>query len=307
MLGISLLRVLRNALLNFQRNIWLSLATTIIMTLTLLIVSFLFFLNVLGSEILKSIEQKVDLSAVFKDTVTEDQIQFVAQDIRARPDVKEVRIIDNKQALEIFRNRHEDDPFIEESLKELQENPLPASIFIVATEPRFYERIAQKLQSSEYEHFIDKVNFENSRVVIDRLIAVMSGVRNVGFAATATFAGLVILIMFNTIRLAIYSFREEIDIMRLVGASGWFIRGPFVIEAMLVALLSVTLSTLTIFPALKAVAPHVDQFFFKGQDATFDIYTYAVSHWATVIGMQTALAICLAVVSSMIAIRRYLR
>ncbi len=307
MFGISFFRILRNALRNFQRNVWLSLATTIIMTLTLLMVSFLYFINILGAEVLRNIEQKVDLSATFKADTSPSQIQTIAQDIASREDVEAVRVVTSDEALDLFRQRHADDPFIEESLRELEDNPLPASIFVVAANPRFYQNITRQLESEKYNPYIEAVNFENSRTVIERLITVMGGVRNAGLATTAVLAGLALLIMFNTIRLAIYSFREEIDIMRLVGASNWYIRGPFIIEAMLVAVISVTLSSLILYPFLNASAPQIRRFFFSGEVAPFDIYIFAIDNWPTVIGLQLALAVGLAVFSSFFAIRRYLR
>lgn len=307
MFGISFARVLRNALRNFRRNIWLSVATIIIMTLTLLMMSFLYFINVLGAQVLQNIESKVDLSAVFKADTTESQINLIAEDIGARQDVEDVRIVTSEQALEIFRQRHADDPFIEESLRELEENPLPATMYIVATDPRFYENITRQLETEKYAPYLDKVNYTNQRHVIERLITVMGGVRNIGLFTTVLLASLVILIMFNTIRLAIYSFREEIDIMRLVGASNWFIRGPFVIEAILVALISVCVSSVILYPSLDATAPQIMRFFFTGQDQPFNLYGHAVSHWPTIVGLQLALSVGLAVFSSMIAIRRYLR
>ncbi len=307
MMGISFARVMKHALRNFQRNIWLTLATTVIMTLTLVMMLSLYFINILGSEVLRSIEQKVDLSAVFKDEATEQQISTVANDVGSRVDVEEVRIVSSDEALEEFRRRHAEDPFIEESLLELEDNPLPASLFVVATEPRFYQNIAGQLESEQYSPYIEKVNFENSKTVIDRLISVMTGVRNVGFVTTIVLAALVVLIMFNTIRLAIYSFREEIDIMKLVGASNWFIRGPFIIEAMFVALLAVVLTTSVVYPLLATTAPEINRFFFSGQDVNFNIYQYATANWPTIVGLQLAVSVGLAVVSSFIAIRRYLR
>jgi len=306
MIAISFVRVLRNALQNFQRNVWLSIATTIIMTLTLIVILFLYFMNVLGSEVLQTIERKIDLSAVLAEEVNPQQIQIIADDLTARADVQEVRVVSSEEALAIFRQRHEDEPFFEESLRELEANPLPATMYIIATEPRFYENIARQLESEAYRPHVAEVNFENSRHVIDRLIVVLTGVRNVGVITTLVLASLVILIMFNTIRLAIYSFREEIDIMRLVGASNWFIRGPFILEAMLVALLSVVLCTLIVFPILRTVSPQVERFFFAGEQ-TFSIYNYALANWGTVIGLQLLASLALAVMSSMIAIRRYLR
>lgn len=307
MIGTSFWRIFRNALQNFQRNIWLSLATTIIMTLTLLMTTFLYALNVLGSEVLRTIEQKVDLSVTFHKDVRPDQIQIVADDIKGRSDVEEVRVVTSDEALETFRQRHADDPFIEESLRELEENPLATTIFVVATDPRFYQSIASALDNEQYAPFIEKVNFENSRVVIEKLINVMTGIRNVALITTAVLATLVIMIMFNTIRLAIYSFREEIDIMRLVGASNWFIRGPFIIEAMFVAILSVIISTLILYPVMESVSPQVQRFFFSGISEPFNLYAYALSNWSAILGLQLLLSVGLAVFSSSIAIRRYLR
>lgn len=306
MLGISFIRVLRSSFQNFWRNIWLSLATLVVMTITLLMMSLLYFANVFGSQVLRTIEQKVDLSATFKDSATENQIQAVADEVGSREDVEEVRVVTSEEALQDFRQRHVDDPFIEDSLQELESNPLPASIFVVASEPRFYQNIAAQLQSEKYQPFIEKVNFQDLRPVIQRMIDIMNTIRNGALIVTVTFAALVVLIMFNTVRLAIYSFREEIDIMRLVGASNWFIRGPFLLEAMFVALLSVGISTAIIYPVLKAVAPRLQQFFFS-EALHFDVFTYAVDNWGTVVGLQAAAAVGLATFSSLIAIRRYLR
>ncbi|MEX1112472.1 MAG: permease-like cell division protein FtsX [Candidatus Andersenbacteria bacterium] len=307
MVGISFVRVLRNALRNFKRNVWLSIATTVIMTLTLLMMLFLYFMNVLSAEVLRGIEQKVDLSAVFKEDVSESQIETLANDIEVRADVEEVRIVSSEQALELFRQRHADEPFIEDALRELEENPLQPSMFIVATEPRFYQTIAAALQTEKYAPFFEQINYDDSEPVIAKLITFTTGLRNVALITTAVLAGLVVLIMFNTIRLAIYSFREEIDIMRLVGASNWFIRGPFVIEAVLVALLSVAVATLIVYPTIQGVSPKVGRFFFSGQVEQFDLYQFAVDSWLNVVGLQAAMAVFLAVFSSMIAIRRYLR
>lgn len=307
MVGISFVRVLKTAFQNFWRNIWLSIATTVIMSLTLLMMSFLYFANILGAQILQTIEQKVDLSAVFKPDITTDQIQVVAQELKARNDVQDIRIVTSDDALNLFRQQHADEPLIEESLKELEKNPLPASIFVTAKDPRFYESISKNLQADKFSAYIEKVNFEKSRPVIDKLISVMSGVKNIAVIATALFAVLVVLIMFNTIRLAIYSFREEIDIMRLVGASNWFIQGPFLVEAIVVALLGVLVCNIVLFPFLNATSPQIQSFFFSGSAYKFDIYNYAVENSLKLIGMQAALAVGLAFFSSLFAIRRYLR
>lgn len=308
MIAISSWRILRTAWQNFWRNIWLSLATTVVMVMTLLLMSFLYFANIFGGEVLQSIEKKVDLSITFQANVADENIAAIAAELESRPDVESTRIISSDEALNIFRERHKDDPLIEESLSELEDNPLPASLFVVATEPRFYQNIASQLQSDKYAPFVASVNFEDSRAVIDRLIGVINTVKNAAFVITAVFAVLVILIMFNTVRIAIYSYREEIDIMRLVGASHWYIRGPFLIESFLVAVISVIIAALITYPALSFTAPHLEQFFFDADQAeNFNLYAYALENWFRVIGLQVLFAGVLAVISSFIAIRRYLR
>jgi cell division transport system permease protein len=307
MIGISFARVSRAAFQNFWRNVWLSAATTLIMTITLLMISFLYFANVFGGEVLKSIEQKVDLSITFKDDVQEEYISAVARELESRADVENVRVISSDEALAIFRARHEDDPLIEESLQELEDNPLPATMYIIATQPQLYENIAKHLSSERYNPYLDKINFESNRNVIERLISLISSIKNIGIIITVIFAILVILIMFNTVRLAIYSFREEIDIMHLVGASRWFIQGPFIVESLVVALLAVAISTIILYPTLSATAPQLQRFFFDTQGNQFNIYDFAIQNWLTVIGLQIITSAGLAILSSLIAVRRYIR
>lgn len=287
----------------------MTLATLVIMTITLLVVMMLYYANIFGLEVIKDIERKVDLSVTFKDGMTQQQIDETVKAVSSRGDVEAVRIISSEQALEMFRQRNIDKPYIEESLKELEENPLPANMFIVAKDPKFYEAIAGFLGTDRFADTVDEINFEDSRLIIERLIGLITTIKNTGLVISAVFACLVVLIMFNTVRLAIYSFREEIDIMHLVGASRWFIRGPFVIESILVALLSVVIASAIGWPIIRAVAPTLTRFFFEGrmQGDPFNVYTYTLSHWPSIIGLQLAVAVGLAMFSSIVALQRYLK
>jgi cell division transport system permease protein len=309
MIGLSFFRVFKASLQNVMRNIWLTVATALIMIMTLLVVMFLYFANVFGLEVIKSVEQKIDLSVVFRDEIDMSVIGVLEGDVKTWKDVKAVKVISSEEALEIFKQRNKDKPFIEESLNELGDNPLPASMFIVADDPSSYESIASRLSAEHYSPIIEEVQYEDSRAVIERLITVISTIKNAAVIVTIMFALLVILIMYNTVRLAIYSFREEIDIMRLVGASRWYIRGPFVIESILVALVSVAITSGLIFATLRKLSPHLQRFFFEGyaQGGSFNILEYAISNWTTVIGLQVSVAVGLAIISSLIAVQRYLK
>jgi cell division transport system permease protein len=163
------------------------------------------------------------------------------------------------------------------------------------------------LKDPAYASYIEKVNFENSKGVIDKLIHLMTLTKNTALIITGIFALLVMLIMFNTIRLAIYSFREEIDIMRLVGASRWYIQSPFIVESMFVAFISVIISVTVTFLLLNAGADQINHFFFAGQNTAFDIYEYTLSHSLQLVGTEVGVALLLAVISSYVAVRRYLK
>ena len=309
MIGISFFRVFKAAFQNQFRNIWLTLATLVIMTITLLIVQILYVANVFGLEVLNSIEKKVDLSVTFKDGVGNDKINEVVKAVQSRNDVQDIQVISSDEALLIFKQRNLDKPFIEESLRELEDNPLPASMFIVATEPRFYELIAKSLETERFSETVEEIHYEDSKVVIDRLIALIDTVKNTGLIISIVFGALVVLIMFNTVRLAIYSFREEIDIMHLVGASRWFIRGPFMIESIMIALISVVVASAIMLPVIKAVAPELESFFFEGyvQSDPFNLYQYVLAEWPTIVGLQIMIAVGLSMFSSIIALQRYLK
>lgn len=307
MIGISFVRVLKAAWNNFWRNIWLSLATIVIMTITLLMLSFLYFANILGGELLRNIERKVDLSVTFKDGAAEEEIATLAEAMELRNDVESVRVISSEEALELFRRYHTNDPIVEESLRIVGDNPLPANMFIVATDPIYYEAIASHLQSPAYRELIAKVNLEQSREVIERLIGITQTVEQASLVITITFSLLVMLMMFSTVRLAIYSFREEIDIMRLVGASPWFIQGPFLAQALAVALLAVVVSTIIIYSVSNAFSDTLQQYFFSQPEDQFDIHAYAVSHWFQIVGLQILFASTLAIISTLMGIRRYLK
>lgn len=309
MIGTAGVRVLRNAFQNFWRNIWLSIATTIIMTITLLIVLFLYFANIFGLEVIESVQQKVDLSVVFRAGVTAEQMTALARQLEAREDVASTHTVSSEEAKEIFLRNNEDKPFIAEALRELEENPLPDSMFVVATDPQLYKGIAELLSSDQFRSIIAEVQYEDSRAVIENLVTIITTIKNIGLITTAVFVILVMLIMFNTVRLAIYSFREEIDIMHLVGASRWFIRGPFVLESVFVAVLATGLASAIIFPTLRTVSPELQRFFFPSyaEQVPFDIYFYANDHWLRIIGLQAAVAVGLAIFSSLIAVQRYLK
>ena len=301
--SLSFFRVIKSGLTNFGRNIWLSLAATMVMTITLVIFSTLFLLFMLTRYSISTIQNTVDVSVYFKIGLAEQQITKIENDIKADSRVKEVDYVSAIEAFNDFKSKHSNDPLITQSLNELTENPLPATLHIKAYNLDDYPAIAQKLEGNQYKDFIDKVNYEDNRLVIDRLNAILKFIITFGLALVAVFAIIAIAVIFNTIRLTIYNRKEEVEIMRLVGATNWYIRGPFLTESILYAILSTIITIGLFIPVFIKVVPKVTEYV----NPNLNIYGTSVANYFYLGLILFGLALCLSIISTLSAIRKYLK
>lgn len=300
---ISLGRIIRNGATNFWRNRWLSAAATLIMVVTLVILSIMFILFVITNYSVSSIRERVDISAYFKKGLSETQVLAVKQDLEADPRVKEVSYVSSDQVLQNFKDRHADTPLLIESIKELSENPFPATLQVKGNTLDDYPAIADKLKSDKYQNSIDKVNYEDNSKTIERLRVLLKFVVIGGVALVSVFSLIAILVIFNTITLTIYNRREEVEIMRLVGATNWYIRGPFIMEALMYSIVATIVTSALLVPFYIKIVPSINLYLNPGSD----IFGSSFISFPALIGLQLVIALLLSIVSSMLAIRRYLR
>jgi cell division transport system permease protein len=300
---ISFFRVIRTGLVNFRRNIWLSAASTLIMVITLIILSVLSFLFVITNSSVKAIRDRVDISAYFKTNLPENQILSAKDDIEREPGVKEVVYISAEQALKEFKERRANDPIIVESVNELSTNPLPATLNIKADNLEDYDRITQVLQSTKYKGVIEKVNFDDNRTIIDRLNTILRFIVTFGSGLVLVFALIAILVIFNTITLIIYNRREEVEIMRLVGATNWYIRGPFLVEALTYSIAATIITGAILFPLYTQFLPKIGGFIAPD----LRLFDHPYRDFAIIVASQLVVSVVLSSISSLLAIRRYLK
>lgn len=293
-------RVIRAGYTNFRRNGWLSTATTMVMALVLFVLGGLIFLGALANTTLDSLESKIDISVYFTAEASETQVLAVKREIEALPDVREAEYVSREQALERFRERHKENALIASALEELGDNPLQASINIKAADPTHYAAISDFLAGKKYP-IVEKINYFENQAVIERLSSIIGTIRGSGAALAAFLAFIAVLVAFNTIRLAIYTMREEVGIMRLVGASTWFIRGPFLISGALYGASAAALVTLAFFPLTWLVAPKIA--FLVPE---FNLFQYLISNLLEFFIIMLGSGVVLGVTSSFIAVRRYL-
>jgi len=299
---INFKRTIKSGLKSFWRNGWLSTATVSVMVLTLIVISTLLMLNIVASAILNNLQQKIDVSVYFKLEAEEEDILVVKSQLEKLAEVERVDYISREEALNRFKEKHKDNPYLIQGLQELGENPLEASLNIKAQEASQYEAINNFLEGISYSNIIDKVDYRQNKEVIDRLASIIANVKMVGLSLSGLLVLIVILVTFNAIRLAIYSSRDEIKIMRLVGASSWFIRGPFVVEGVLYGVISSLIALGILYPVFYFVSPKISGFL-----PIEDFFTYFQANFLALLLLLLGVGIVLGVLSSLFAIRKYLR
>lgn len=298
----ALFRVFKYGFQNFYRNGWLSTATIAVMCLALSVFLGLIIFGVVAKSALVSIQDKIDISVYFKGDTAEDDILKVKRSLEGLATIKGVEYISRSKALETFTAQHQNEETIAQALRELDDNPLSASLNIKANNIKDYGAIASYLKNDAFTPLIEKVSYAQNQVIIDRLtsIIVLSNQAGMGFAVFLSLvAGLVI---FNTIRLAIYSNREEIGIMRFVGASNNFIRGPYLVVGVMYGVLAAFLTMILAFPVVIFASPYLHILI-----PAADLKAYYLSHFGGLFGYQLLFGIALGVCSSFVSIRRYLR
>src|SRR3989344_2353216 len=301
--SITFWRILKNGIINYARNFWLSLAATAIMTITLFTVSTLLILNSLTDISLRAIEDKVDISVYFELDVAEETISEIKSQVTAFPQVKSVDYIPSVLAREKFKELHNDEPLLIESVEQFSdsENPFPASLAIRVFRLDDYGLIITVFEDEKLSPYVKKIT--DKRDVVDRLRKITTGIKQIGFGLTLFFGAITVIVLFNTIRLTIYSRREEVEIMRLVGASNWFIRGPFLVEGIFYGLTGAILTSALLYPIIYFLSPKISAFL------EFDVSRFSDLGFDTLLlfGLLTVSGVVLGILSSVLAVRRHLR
>lgn len=299
-------RVVRSGAIGFWRNAFVSLAAIFVMTVALFVIGSIPMVDQLLGASLEQIESKVDINVYFTVEAPEADIEALRSRLEALPEVAAVAYTSRDEALAAFRERHSGDELTIQALEELGDNPLGASLSIRANNTSDYESIArfleeQRAQESPQAPVIDRVNFVKNKDAIDRLTHIISVVERASLITMAVLIVAAVVITFNTIRLAIYTMREEIAVMRLVGASNTFIRGPFMLQGILYGLTAGLVALLILYPLLLWLGPGTATFF------QFNIFDYFVTNFGRIFLIIVGSGVGLGFLSSGLAISRYLR
>jgi cell division transport system permease protein len=303
---LDLRRIIKAGFINFKRSSFVSLSSVLVMTITLSVVTLLIFSQAVLNFSLEGIKDKVDVTVYTTLDASEPDILNLQKSIEELPTVASVTYISADQALENFKAKHSNDFLTLQALQELDGNPLGATLNIKAVDTADYETIAKFLDNKDtigngQKVIIDKVNYSQNKLVIDKLISITEGARKLGIAVTIVLMIISLIITFNTIRLVIYISRDEISVMRLVGAENHYIRGPFLVEGMLYGIVSAIITMILFYPMTLWAGANMTSFL------GINLHTYYIANFFQLLVICAVFGMILGIVSSFFAVRAYLK
>ena len=307
MLWVNTKRIIRTGFLSFWRNGFVSLSSILVMTVTLFSIIAVIFTNVILESVLNDLKSKVDVNVYFIVNAGESDIMQMKGTLEKLAEVASVKYVSREQALAEFKDKHKDDYLTIQGLNELGDNPLGARLNIVAKDPSQYEGIVKMIEeknalATPEASIIDKVNYQQNKVVIDRLSAIIVGAKQFGFLLALVMIIISVLITLNTSRLVIYMSREEINIMRLVGASNMYVRGPFIVGGMIYGVISAVLAMILFWPITLWLAGATTDFF-----GGVNLYHYYIQNFFQIFIIVLGAGMLLGAISSFLAVRKYLK
>ena len=303
-LRLDLQRIIREGLINFWRNKLVSFSTIIVMTMALMVMTSLLFLNAVLGFSLQQLQDRVDINIYFFPDVPESEIIALRDRIEIIPEVRDVQFVSRDQAYIERVERHKDDDLINRSLEELGDNPLGASLNIRAYESTQYEAVIAAIESEPVvanSEFVERINYYDNKSLIERLNQFSDVVRLVAYAVIVFFGVVALLVVLSTMRIAIFSAKREIIIKRLVGAEHRYTRGPFVVMGALYGLSAAVLTMIALYPMTRWVGVYTKTFF-----GGMDIFNYYIINALPIFVIVLTAGMIIGIVSSYLATRRYL-
>lgn len=305
MLWLNFKRILKTGFTNFWRNTVVSLSSVLVMMITLLIISGVFFSDALLKHTLISLEQKIDINISLLPEVTDENINKIKTDLESLPQVEYVELLSPEQVLEQYKENNKSEQVALSALELLNDNPFGASLKVKAIGLDQYESIYNFLSVNyaigESNSLIDDVNFVKKELVIKRLEKIITAGERFGLAITIIFIILSIIITLNTIRLAMYISKDEVKVMNLVGADRHYIKGPFVVTGAVYGLFSAIFVSGILYPITYYLGEITAETFFG-----LNIFTYYLSNFGTLFLILLCSGIFIGGVSSSLAIKKYL-
>lgn len=297
----SLWRIIKFSLQDITRNIWLSVVTIIIMVLALFSVNMLLIVKLISDTAVSAVKEKIDISLDLNPEALEEEILSLKATVSGISEVKEVRYVSKAEALEIFKDRNENNPEILQALRELGKNPLAPTLVIKPKNADNLDALTNDINKIE-SGIINSRNFTDHKAVLEKINSVTDKVNQAGMALSIIFILVTLSVVFNAIRVAIYTHSTEIAIMRLVGASNHFICMPFLFSGIIYTIVGILAIIAIFYPFLSLLQPYVEAFFVSND---VNVVNYFNNNFFLIYGIEFAGIALINIVASWLAVRKY--
>jgi cell division transport system permease protein len=297
----SITKIIKNGWEGFWRQGFLTFATSLVIFIAVVLGTSLFFFQGGISYLISEIEDKIDVSVTFKEGTLRATILEFREELVQLPEIKKVDYVSPEEAYETFVEKNQGNQYME-ALELLDVNPFLATLRIQAKSTDQYVGIADYVRRSAYIESIAEVNDYERGAMISSLRELTQGIQGIGIALTIFLSLIAVIVTFNTLRLSIFSQKEEIEIMRLVGATNGFIRGPFLFQGVLCGLFAAAFSFIVFTFSLFSLNQKFIELFMG-----FDVLAFFQSNILIVLLLQLLIGVGLGVLSSYFAVRKYLK
>ena len=294
-------RIIKFSSQDIFRNIWLSLVTIIILILSLFTINMLLIVKLIGNTAVGAIKEKIDINLFIKTSAEEDKIMALKTKISSFPEVKNVLYISKSEAFEKFKNKHKDNPEIIEALNESGKNPLTPILVIKPNDLKSFDSLTNRLYGIDDE-IIESRNFTNYKLLLNKINNITEKVSEAGIILSGIFIFITILIVYNSVRVAIYTHRREITIMKLVGASNSFVQMPYLLSGVFYAFVSVLVVMVILYPFINLLQPYLETFFVG---YNINLVEYYHNNIFKIFGFQFIFASIINILASLLAVKKY--
>lgn len=300
---LSLARIIKFSFQDIFRNIWLSLVTIIILILALFTVNMLLVVSLIGETAVKAVHDKIDINLYLKTSAGDEEIFALKDQIASLSEVREVTYISKQEALAQFTEKHKDNQDVLGALSELSINPLTPTLVIKPVGLDVFDNLINRLNALDSE-IIESRNFTNYKNLLGKINGITAKVTDAGLMLSSIFIFITMLVIYNSVRVAIYTHRHQISIMKLVGASNYFIQMPYLVSSIIYTFAGVLAIMLIFYPFLTLLQPYLETFFVG---YNINLLTYFYGNAIKVFGLQFLAAALINIFASMFAVRKYSR
>lgn len=298
-----LYRIIKLSFQDISRNIWLSLATLMVLLLALFSINSLVAVRFVSDGAIAAVKSKIDISLYLQPDSTDAQISDLQTQIKALPNVAQVDYISKQDAINSFRIKYANNAEVLSALQELGQNPLSPSLVIRPQDFDQSDLVINELKTIT-NPIIESQNFSDNTTILNKITNITKRINEIGLLIISIFIIISLLVVYNAIRMAIYTHRQEIEIMRLVGASNYFIYWPYLFSALIYSFFSVLIMIALFYPLLTLLQPYLETFF---AGYNINILAYFLKNFLMIFGVQFLVLVFINALASLLAVRKYTR